>query len=175
MRWQEFRCTNVLQMHCSTFSLQNSCNILDKLLSGHCLNVSPKMLLIFVLPKSAINSCNFLIFEICFTFEPKFVTLQLKSRRTPSVFWGYSEKKVPPQLFIITLCHNSSFSIWRQDGVFPYLISSLKPIFLNKMTASLEIVSLALFLFVLVSVLLSPCFTAENQTEVYVVFITVKW
>lgn len=86
-------------------------------------------------------------------FELKFVILQLKSTRTSSVFWGYSEKKVPSPLSIITLCHNSSFNIWRQDGVFPYLISSLKPIFPNKMTASLEIVSLALFLFVLVSVL----------------------
>ena len=49
--------------------------------------------------------------------------------------------KIKPPLFITTLCQNSCSSIWRPEGLFPYLVSSLKLLFPNKRTASPEVVT----------------------------------
>lgn len=67
------RCTNVSLMNCSTSKLHLFCNLLDKLLSDHCLRMFPKWMA--VSPKSIIHCLNFLNFEKHLTLLLTFVIL----------------------------------------------------------------------------------------------------
>lgn len=164
---QVYKC---LQMDFSAHSFLFLCNILDTLLSCHCLSVSPKMMWIFVPPKA--HSWNFLFLEN-YLLELKFLILHLKSPQITSVSWGFSEKKVKLPLFIKGFCQNSSFSMWRLHILWSSLQS--KPTFPSKISALPEIVLLAVFLKCLLICLSSPCIFVENQTDLCAIFIIIQW